>query len=86
MNDGEPLVDIDPGVMWYFEKDFDPAEKDRPLKILSIQRGVASNNYVPGDWSYFLNTDPITYEKAGYLDARDSSSDSADLESNGTRT
>lgn len=66
MADGEPLVDVEPGSMWSFEKEFDPAEMRRPGKVLKIQYGVAADNFVPGDWSYFLNTDPVTYEKTGY--------------------
>lgn len=64
--DKEPLVDIEPGKMWDFEKGFDPLELNRPGKILKIEYGAAPKNFVPGDWSYFLNTDPITYEKTGY--------------------
>lgn len=64
--DQEPLVDIEPGKMWSFEADFDPQELDRPGKILAIQYHVAPNNIVPGDWTYFLNTDPVSYQKTGY--------------------
>ena len=66
MADKEALVDIEPGLMWKFEADFDPAELTRPGKILSIQHSVAPGNFVPGDWSYFLNTDPVSYAKTGY--------------------
>jgi hypothetical protein len=66
MQDGEPLVNIEPGIMWQFEKDFDPAELQRPGKTLDITYGVAANNFVPGDWSYFLNTDTTSSEKTGY--------------------
>ncbi len=65
-DDGEPLVHVEPGIMWKFEKDF-PAEKEKiPGKVLEIQFGIAAKNFVPGDWSYIINTDPITYEKTGY--------------------
>lgn len=64
--DGEALVDLEPGNMWSFEQDFDPKDATRPGKILSMQTGVAPENFVPGDWMYFLNTDPVTYEKTGY--------------------
>jgi hypothetical protein len=64
--DKEPLVDIEPGKMWAFEKGFDPQELNRPGKLLKIEYGAAPTNFVPGDWSFFLNTDPITYEKTGY--------------------
>ena len=62
----EPLVDIEPGKMWDFEKDFDPREFNRPGKLLKIEYGIASKNFIPGDWVYFLNTDPITSRKIGY--------------------
>lgn len=64
--DKEPLVDIEPGKMWNFEKDFDPQKLNRPGKLLKIKYGVAPKNFVPGDWIYFLNTDPNTYKKTGY--------------------
>lgn len=66
IEDGEPLVDIEPGRMWSFEPDFDPREFDRPGKILRIAYGIAPKNFIPGDWSYFLNTDPATYRRCGY--------------------
>lgn len=64
--DSEPLVGIEPGKMWDFETDFDPGELDRPGKLLNIQYGVAARNFVPGDWVYFLNTDPASSKKTGY--------------------
>lgn len=64
--DKEPLVNVEPGIMWDFEADFDPNELRRPGKILKIQYGIASKNFIPGDWAYLLNTDPISYRKTGY--------------------
>jgi hypothetical protein len=64
--DGEPLVDVEPGGMWSFEADFDPLELERPGKVLRMVGGVAAGNFVPGDWIYFLNTDPRTSQKTGY--------------------
>jgi len=64
--DGEPLVDVEPGRMWDFEPGFDPGAAARPGKILSIQYRVAPGNFVPGDWTYLLNTDPVSWQKAGY--------------------
>lgn len=64
--DQEPLVNIEPGKMWDFEPDFDPAELKRPGKLLKIQYDVARKNFIPGDWSYFLNTDPVSSQKTGY--------------------
>ena len=64
--DQEPLLDVEPGSMWSFEKGFDPAELIRPGKVLQIQRGIAARNFVPGDWIYLLNTDPVSAQKTGY--------------------
>lgn len=64
--DKDPLVNIEPGIMWDFEEDFDPQELNRPGKLLKIEYGIAPKNIVPGDWVYFLNTDPVTYKKRGY--------------------
>lgn len=64
--DGEPLVGIEPGNMWSFEKDYTPADGDQRGKLLALEAGVAQTNFVPGDWAYFLNTDAITHEKTGY--------------------
>lgn len=65
-HDRDPLVDIEPGRMWSFETDFDPGELKRPGKLLQIQYGVAPRNFVPGDWIYILNTDPVSSDKTGY--------------------
>ena len=64
--DHDPLVGIEPARMWDFEQDFDPHELNRPGKLLRIKRNVEPLNFVPGDWIYFLNTDPVTYKKTGY--------------------
>lgn len=64
--DHEPLLNVEPGRMWDFEKDFDPREMERPGKLLNIRYGVAPKNFVPGDWVYFLNTDPKSQKKLGY--------------------
>lgn len=66
LKDRRPLADVEPGRMWSFETDIDPRELERPGKILRTAEGIAPNNFVPGDWSYVLNTDPVTYEKVGY--------------------
>ena len=66
MRDGDPLAYIEPGTAWYFEKDSTQQDRDRSGKLVTMVRGVAPDNFVPGDWVYFLNTDPITYEKTGY--------------------
>jgi hypothetical protein len=64
--DHDPLVGIEPARMWDFEKDIDPQELNRPGKLLKIKHDVVPMNFVPGDWIYFLNTDPVSYEKTGY--------------------
>jgi len=66
LSDGEPLVGIEPGDMWRFEKDFDPADALRPGKLLNLHAGIAAKNFIPGDWGYFLNTDAASSEKTGY--------------------
>jgi hypothetical protein len=66
MADGEPFIGVEPGRIWAFEADADPAVLSRPGKILKMEQGVAPRNFVPGDWTYFLNTDSATYQKTGY--------------------
>lgn len=63
---GQPLENVEPGRMWNFEKDFDHKEESRPGKLVRIQYGIATQNFLPGDWLYLLNTDSVTYEKTGY--------------------
>lgn len=64
--DGEPLVNVEPGKMWFFESDFDPQETARAGKVLQMTEKVGAENFVPGDWVYFLNTDAHSYQKTGY--------------------
>lgn len=64
--DGEPLVDIEPGRAWYFEGDYDPADARIAGKIIDVREGVAPHHFVPGDWIYLLNPDPVSYAKTGY--------------------
>jgi hypothetical protein len=66
MKDNDPLTHIEPGSMWSFESDVTQADMARAGKLLVLQHGISSKNFIPGDWSYFLNTDPITYKKTGY--------------------
>lgn len=66
MVDKEPLEYVEPGEMWSFEKDFDPEKRMQSGKILQIQYGIAPLNFVPGDWVYLSNTDPISSQKTGY--------------------
>lgn len=64
--DRDPLVGVEPGKMWSFEKDFDPQDAGRPGKLLQIQYGIPPKNLVPGDWIYIVNTDPVSAQKTGY--------------------
>lgn len=64
--DGDPLVGIEPGQMWSFEPDFQPEEMGHKGKLMKLQSNVAAGNFVPGDWSYILNTDPVSSQKTGY--------------------
>ncbi len=64
--DKDPLVDIEPGAMWAFEADADPADLAQPGKLLRLIPQVAPRNFVPGDWAYLRNTDPATQDKTGY--------------------
>lgn len=64
--DGDPLVGIEPGQMWSFEPDFNEEEMGHKGKLLKLQINVAAGNFVPGDWGYILNTDPVSSQKTGY--------------------
>ena len=64
--DGDPLVGVEPGSMWSFEKDFDAHEMEQKGKLLKLYSAVAAGNFIPGDWGYILNTDPTSEEKTGY--------------------
>lgn len=64
--DGEPLVGVEPGAMWYFEDGYSAADRIRPGKLVELQRGVAPDNFVPGDWLYLRNTDPRSSTKTGF--------------------
>lgn len=66
MRDGDPLVAVEPGEAWKFEPEYDPALEHVEGKLLDIRRGIGAGSFVPGDWLYMLNTDPVTYEKTGY--------------------
>jgi len=66
LSDGEPLVGIEPAHMWKFEKDYPVSGDDGPGKLLTLDEGVAADNFIPGDWAYLLNTDSASYQKIGY--------------------
>ncbi|MCK9284058.1 MAG: hypothetical protein M0P39_07225 [Rhodocyclaceae bacterium] len=64
--DGEPLSDIEPDAMWFFEDDYRASDRPRPGKVVALHYGVAADNFIPGDWAYLLNTDAVSYQKTGY--------------------
>ena len=64
--DKDPLVDIEPPAMWQFEAEYDSALASKPGKLLHLQYDVKPLNFVPGDWGYLLNTDPVSYTHTGY--------------------
>lgn len=66
LHDAEPLVGVEPPAMWEFESDFDVATRHVPGKLLRLKSGVAVGNFVPGDWVYLRNTDPLSAQKTGY--------------------
>jgi hypothetical protein len=66
LSDHDPLVDVEPGEMWSFEKDYVASDRNRAGKILQIQHGFHPRNFVPGDWAYMLNNDPVSSLKTGY--------------------
>jgi hypothetical protein len=52
--------------MWSFEKDYDANEMSHKGKLLRLYSSVAPDNFIPGDWGYFVNTDPVSEQKTGY--------------------
>ena len=66
LSDREPLVDVEPSRAWRFEPGYDFREVSRPGKLLSLVDRVAPKNFVPGDWAYFLNPDPVSRQKTGF--------------------
>jgi hypothetical protein len=66
MADGEPLIDIEPPSMWFFEESFDQKMSIKRGKILDIHHQIPADNFVPGDWAYILNTDKQSASKTGY--------------------
>jgi hypothetical protein len=66
LQDSDPLTNIEPGSMWSFEAGITSEDLVRNGKLRTLQHGVTRKNFIPGDWTYFLNTDPVSYEKTGY--------------------
>lgn len=66
LSNNDPLTYIEPGAMWFFEEGQTEHDNARMGKLLKLELNVPQYNFIPGDWSYLLNTDPITYQKTGY--------------------
>lgn len=66
LSDNDPLVTIEPGIMWHFESDYNHEKDNHEGKILEIHSNIQPNSIVAGDWIYLLNTDKETYQKIGY--------------------
>lgn len=66
LHDNRPVQNIEPGAIWYFEENITREELERPGKLANMLSSISKKNFVPGDWTYFLNTDPISSQKIGY--------------------
>lgn len=65
--DDDPLVNIEPPVLWAWEDDFNPqASKGVDGKLLRIDTNINEHSIVPGDWLYFINTHSPSKLKVGY--------------------
>jgi hypothetical protein len=64
--DKAPLSDIEPGITWDFVKSMSADDLKQPGKILTVKKGVAPRNFIPGEWVYIKNTDEPSSEKSGY--------------------
>lgn len=65
-SDGEVLVNIEPDAMWQLIKKEAPETKSNSGKLLSVKNNIAPLNFIPGDWVYFINTDPKSSDRPGY--------------------
>lgn len=66
LSDKDPLINIEPSTTWNFGNTEDANQAPIAGKLLTLQRGMASTHFVPGDWIYLQNTDPKTQNKTGY--------------------
>uniref|UniRef100_UPI00178C2B41 hypothetical protein n=1 Tax=Streptococcus agalactiae TaxID=1311 RepID=UPI00178C2B41 len=64
--DNDPLIDVEPPVVWAWESDFDMAEKQTAGKLMNIELNASADSVVPGDWIYFINPEEISNKKIGY--------------------
>jgi hypothetical protein len=64
--DKDPLSNIEPGNMWFFETDYNAVTSNRVGKLIRLTDSVPQDNFIPGDWVYFMNPDKISARKNGY--------------------
>ena len=65
--DGDPLVNIEPPVLWAWESDFNKEDKATVAgKLLTIEPNADPGSLVPGDWLYFINPHSPSNRKVGY--------------------
>lgn len=64
--DKDPLNHIEPGNMWAFEADYDAVTSNRVGKLVYLTDPVPHDNFIPGDWVYFMNPDKVSARKNGY--------------------
>ncbi len=64
--DKAPLSDIEPGIAWDFVQSMTPEDLKQPGKILTVKKGIAPRNFIPGDWVYIKNTDGPSSDMSGY--------------------
>ena len=65
-SNGDVLVNIEPESMWQFLNNPQEVPKLHNGKLLAVKSGVEPLNFIPGDWVYFVNTDPTSSNKLGY--------------------
>ena len=66
MRQGAHFKNVEPGAMWQFYADSDPAEASRPGTLLQFTAYAGARHVVPGDWAYLRNTDPVSERRVGY--------------------
>ncbi len=66
LQDGDPLANIEPGEMWSFEKGYEKTQFSDSGKLMHLSDKLPNDNFIPGDWAYFVNTDEISSKKNGY--------------------
>jgi hypothetical protein len=49
-----------------FNEKNNSAKLTRIGKLMELSDDVSPDSFIPGDWVYFLNTDPKTAQKTGY--------------------